>query len=236
MQIILCDDNVEILKQLQTYITEFFCSYGASPELVAYTSGEELLQNVDCADIAFLDVEMAGINGIYVGTELKRKNPYIKIFIVTAYPDYLDDAMRFQVFRYLSKPIDKSRLFRNLKEALYQYSMESKEFAIETNDGVYIRRAEEIIYVEAINRKSLIYTTDGTLESNKPLSYWSTILSLPCFYCTHRSFVVNLRFVYTIQKDCVYLKHNKRTFCAYLSRRKYTNFKQTYLLYLESVK
>ena len=57
MQIILCDDNVQILKQLQTYITEFFCSYGASPELVTYTSGEELLQNVDCADIAFLDVE-----------------------------------------------------------------------------------------------------------------------------------------------------------------------------------
>ena len=71
MQIILCDDNVQILKQLQTYITEFFCSYGASPELATYTSGEELLQNVDCADIAFLDVEMAGINGIYVGTEIR---------------------------------------------------------------------------------------------------------------------------------------------------------------------
>ena len=44
--------------------------------------------------------------------------------------------MRFQVFRYLSKPIDKNRLFRNLKDAVYQYNMESREFPIVTNEGV----------------------------------------------------------------------------------------------------
>ena len=115
------------------------------PEFACYHSGDSLLETESRADIAFLDVEMPGVSGIHVGKKLKELNPNIKIFIVTSYPDYLDEAMRFQVFRYLSKPIDKNRLFRNLKDAIYQYNMESKEYPITTCDGIFVRRAEEII-------------------------------------------------------------------------------------------
>ena len=119
MRVILCDDDTEVLAQLQRYVTEFFKSLGgALPEFAVYSSGDELLKNETGADIAFLDVEMPGLNGIHVGTRLKELSPKIKIFIVTSYPDYLDEAMRFNVFRYLSKPIDKNRLFRNLKDGV----------------------------------------------------------------------------------------------------------------------
>lgn len=207
-----------------------------TPEFASYTSGEELLKSESRADIAFLAVEMPSISGICVGARLKELNPHIKIFIVTSYPDYLDEAMRFQVFRYLSKPIDKNRLFRNLKDAIYQYNMESKEFPISTAEGLFIRRAEEIIFVELISRKVIIHTTDGDYLSTDSFSYWLQALTLPCFYMTHRSFIVNMRFVTAIEKDRVQLKYNELTFCAYLTRRKYTDFKKTYLLYLESVK
>ena len=93
--------------------------------MAAYTSGDDLLLKERYADIAFLDVEMPGRSGIHVGARLKEYNPKIKVFIVTSFPDYLDEAMRFQVFRYLSKPIDKSRLFRNLKDAVYLHNMET---------------------------------------------------------------------------------------------------------------
>ena len=64
---------------------------------------------------------MPGLNGIYVGKELKEKNKNTIIFIITSYVEYLDDAMRFHVFRYLSKPLDKQRLFQNMKDAIQLY-------------------------------------------------------------------------------------------------------------------
>ena len=155
---------------------------------------------------------------------------------MTAYPDYLDEAMRFQVFRYLSKPIDKNRLFRNLKDALYQYSIESKKFAIDTPEGIFVRRAEEIVYVEAANRKSIIHTINGEHFSTRPITYWAETFTLPCFYMTHRSFIINMNFVRAIEKDRVQLSYNGYTSWAYLTRRRYTCFKQAYLLYLESTK
>ena len=137
MRILFCDDDPEILTRLQEYVAEYFDRIEIElPECAAYDSGESLLQCENRADIAFLDVEMLGISGIRAGAELTKRNPEIKILVVTSYPDYLDEAMRFQVFRYLSKPIDKNRLFRNLKDALYQYNMATQQYAIPLENGV----------------------------------------------------------------------------------------------------
>lgn len=237
MRIVFCDDDPGILAQLQKYVKEFFEKQGGlQPDYAVYKTGDALIRTETRTDIAFLDVEMPGVSGIHAGAKLKEKNPRIKIFIVTAYPDYLDEAMRFQVFRYLSKPIDKNRLFRNLKDAVYAYSIESCEFPISTSEGVFIRRSEEIICVETSQRKTIVYTTDGNFVSNKNIEYWRQTLTLPCFFSTHRSFIVNMRFVYSINKDTVILRNRSQNFEVYLSRRKYTQFKDTYLMYLESTK
>ena len=79
---------------------------------------------------------MPGFDGIYVGNELKKQNESVIIFIVTSYLEYLDAAMRFHVFRYLSKPIDKQRLFQNLDDALELYYSINQKIAVETKSGI----------------------------------------------------------------------------------------------------
>ncbi len=237
MRILFCDDDPQMLAQLQAIVQEFFMQLGIrQPEMAAYQDGEELLAQEQAVDIAFLDVEMPGISGIHIGAALKKRNPYVKIFIVTAYPDYLDEAMRFQVYRYLSKPIDKNRLFRNLRDAVRQYNIDSQTYAVETRDGIEVLRAEEIICVEVAQRKTLIYTTRGILQSVQTMRYWLQTLKLPCFFETHRSYIVNMRYVNAVSKDQILLKYFEETKTAYLTRRKFTLFKDTYLSYLESVK
>ena len=147
MRILLCDDDLSILNQLNRYICDFFKSNELpQPNITLYKSGEDLLSHEKQADIAFLDVEMEGISGIRVGSKLMQNNPHIKIFIVTSFPDYLDEAMQFHVFRYLSKPIDKNRLFKNLKEAIYQHNIETVEFPIITmNCTPYVRQYDILL-------------------------------------------------------------------------------------------
>lgn len=236
MRVILCDDDTEVLAQLQRYVTEFFKSLvGALPEFAVYSSGDELLKNETGADIAFLDVEMPGLNGIHVGTRLKELSPKIKIFIVTSYPDYLDEAMRFNVFRYLSKPIDKNRLFRNLKDAVYQYNIDTSEIPVNTHSGITVLSAERIVCVEQLQRKTFVYTLDGTLQSTDGIEHWRNTLTLPCFYSTYRSYIINMRYVYEIKKDVVVLKYGGQVKDAYLARRKFSEFSGRYLTYLESI-
>ncbi|MBE5867146.1 MAG: response regulator transcription factor [Lachnospiraceae bacterium] len=233
MRILICDDDVLIRERLQKYINDFFRNNNLKcPELLTLDSGETLLADKETKDIVFLDIEMPGVSGIYTGNELKKQNPNVIIFIVTSYMEYLDEAMRFQVFRYLSKPIDKQRLFRNLKDALQLYHTLVNKIPIETKDGVYSVLSSDIIFVEATERKVIIHTPDSDFESVHNIQYWVNQLSDHCFFQSHRSFIVNMKYVDNFDHTLIHLYNQK--FSAYLTRRKYTQFKNAYLLYIES--
>lgn len=235
MKIVCCDDDINIGNQLKEYLQLYFESITAPfPEFCFFNSGEDLLKCADEIDIAFLDVEMPGLNGIQLGEELKRRYPNIIIFIVTSYPDYLDDAMRFQVFRYLSKPIDKNRLFRNMKDALFKYSTLSRKIQIETKNQVTMVYTRDIVLVEAKERKVFVYTKDKIYEAIQKMDFWIEKLPSNSFFQTHRSYIVNSRFVSHFDNTLIHLCNDR--FTAYLTRRKYVSFKNAYIMYLESLR
>lgn len=235
MRILICDDDILFTAQLQSYLCEFFNKMNFHLyEILILHDGKDLLSDSGQKDIVFLDIKMPGVNGIQVGNELKAFNANIIIFIISSYIEYLDDAMRFRVFRYLTKPLDKQRLFHNLEDALQLYHLYDTKIFIETKQGVQVVPSSEIIMVEAKERKVTVYTTEDTFESIHNMKHWENTLNMHSFFLTHRSFLVNLEHVSGFNHTSVYLCSQK--FCAYLTRRKYTNFKEAYLLYLESTR
>lgn len=235
MRILICDDDVEIARQLEKILHCFFQKNSLKvPEIAMYDNGEDLLKDSNAKDIVFLDIEMPGVSGIFVGNELKKENENVIIFIVTSYAEYLDEAMRFHVFRYLSKPLDKPRIFRNMKDALELYNTSVTKIPIETKDGVYVVPATDIIFVEAHSHKVTVHTLKQDYPSVHSMKYWLEKLDMPCFFSSHRSFLVNLKHVSDFDHSLIHLYNDR--FEAYLTRRKYTQFKDAYLLYLESTR
>ncbi len=236
MRIAICDDDTMFIELLITYLKEFYkrSNILSFPEIAVFPNGEALLNDKEDKDIIFLDVEMPGINGISVANELNRNHIHSILFIITSYSEYLDDAMRAHVFRYLSKPLEKQRLFRNLKDALYVYSISNSKLAIETKQNVVTVNTSDIIYIESLNRKVIVYTTSGEYESLKTMNDWILLLPENCFFQTHKSFIVNFAHVTDFDHNLIHLYHNQ--FKAFLTKRKYSAFKTSYLQYLESTR
>lgn len=235
MRIAICDDNPQIIEQLTKYLNEFFRkSHLKTPHIASFSNGEALLASSTPYDIVFLDIEMPGLDGIYVGNKLKEANPKTIIIVITSFAEYLDEAMRFQVFRYLSKPIDKLRLFRNLKDALKVYNSQNTKVAITTKEGVFSVSTSDIIFIETQMRKVIVHTTQKDYLSTQTMQEWFNTLSEPCFFHSHRSFIVNFAYVTDFDNSSIHL-YNKQ-FTAYLTQRKHAEFKANYLLYLESMR
>lgn len=235
MRILICDDDPLMIEQLKEYCKDFFDKiHVRCPELVCFSDGESLLTDEGDKDILFLDIEMPGMNGIYVGSELKKANRSIIIFVVTSYSEYLDEAMRFHVFRYLSKPLDKQRFFRNMKDAVDLYNSMTAKIPIETKQGIHTLSASDVIAVEAQARKVIVHTTLGDLASVHNMQYWLKLLPKNCFFQTHRSFIVNFEHVTDFDHTLVHMADDQ--IHAYLTKRKYSAFKEAYLLYLESTR
>ncbi len=235
MRILICDDDPLMIEQLKAYCKEFFEKIHVKcPEPVCFSDGESLLSDEGEKDLLFLDIEMPGMNGIYVGNELKKANSDIIIFIVTSYSEYLDEAMRFHVFRYLSKPLDKQRFFRNMKDAVDLYHSMTVKIPIETKQGVRTLPASAVIAIEAQARKVIAHTTAGDFASVHNMQRWLKLLPKNCFFQTHRSFIVNFEHITDFDHTLVNMADGQ--IHAYLTKRKYSAFKEAYLLYLESTR
>lgn len=223
------------MSNLHKMVLEYFSDANLpEPECALYNSGEELLASGAAGDIAFLDVEMNGLSGIHTGERLKKMNPRIKIIIVTSYSDYLDEAMKFHVFRYLSKPVDKKRLYRNLKEALYQINTYSKTMVIETDYGYETIYAEDIVYIESFGRKAKFHMSDREFVSTRGIDYWTKTIDIPCFYSTNRGCIANMKYVSFFNENTVSLTCDNYTETVCIARRRFKTFRDAYLFYVRS--
>ena len=231
MRILICDDDSLFTKQLKCYVEDFFKEKNlALPDICVFDNGENLLKDQGQKDMVFLDVEMPGRSGILVGEQITASSPDTLIFMVTSHAEYLDDAMRFHVFRYLNKPLDIKRLHRNLKDALEEYQSHCYRQIVETKDETIALSSSEIICIESRNRTLIVHSTKGEYFASEPMDYWKQKLSQRCFFQCHRSFIVNLIHVRRFTKDTIELTNEKT---AYLTRRKHASFKEAYMLYLE---
>ena len=139
--------------------------------------------------------------------------------------------MRFQVFRYLTKPLEKERLFQNMDDAMrFYYRLSSTVIIDDGNTSTKVSESD-IIYIEAQLRITLVHTISCIYSAKKTIHAWIDTLNAGSFFQTHKSYIVNMKHVLEFDHEMITFDADHGQ--AYLSRRKYKNFKKAYFTYLE---
>lgn len=238
IDILVCDDNSNVLQQIYKLIKHFEKNNNLRFNIQTKNSADFILQENYRCDIALIDIEMPGISGLRLAEELKKKNPDVIVIVVTSFQNYLDDAMRIRVFRYLSKPIEPNRFFENFRDALVEYKNISKTIILEIKDEIYSIKTKDILYIENKKHGSIIVTRDLTLSINKKPSELYSLINQPnCFVYSHNSYIVNLQNVIDFNKNTITLRKNRdNTVFAYMSQRKYSDFKKAFLAFAGGIR
>ena len=234
MKLLICDDS-QINIDLVLFLVDIFeKKYNIEFEKDTRLSGDFILTEKNSYDIAIVDVEMPGISGIELSQKLKEINPKICIMILTAFDNYLDYAMKIQVFRYLSKPIDRNRFIRNLEEAVEEYNKTNKKLTLKSNDSFIVINTNDILYLERKTSGTAVVTVNGEFEVKEKLDECKALINHPdVFVHSHNSIVVNLQNVVNFDKANVTLqKNDKETVKTYMSQRKYKEFKENFMKFV----
>ena len=137
MKIIAVDDEKIALDALSSAIKAVV----AEDEVISFRYPEDALEYVkdNFCDIAFLDIEMAGMSGVELADELKKYNSEINIVFCTGYGNYRDKAFELHASGYLMKPITPEKVKREL-ENLRRPILEKKRLKVQTfgNFEVYL--------------------------------------------------------------------------------------------------
>lgn len=191
-----------------------------------YTSGEQVLADHGTYDIAFLDIEVDTINGLDLGRALKKNNPSIIIFVVTAYEKYLDDALDLNVFRFLPKPVQSDRLYQGLEKAREQIDHSLVKVFLQDGQTMVKVPVQDIASVEICGRNVKIVTRNSTFLSKSSMQYWEEKLVASFFYKIHKSFIVNLNYITNYEKTSVTMQNGDKIPISY---RKRAQFQQTFI-------
>lgn len=222
MNIAICDDETEYANDIRVHLNQYSSEHGLTFDIYDFNSGEKILASNTVFDIAFLDIEMDGINGIEVGRELQKANPDLVLIYVTAYNHYLDDALDLGITRFFDKPIDSQRFYEGMDKAISKIDNTELRFYLkDSNKGVVTVRSKDIIFVEIIGRKTKIHTKSHEYLSKDGIKIWKARLNKSYFEIPHNSYIINTNFITYYCKDYIMLDYKYNIPIAFSKRSEF---------------
>ncbi len=141
-KIMLADDEGIVIDSLKFIIEK---NFGDSCSIEYATSGRSVIELAEKfkPDIAVMDIQMPGINGIEAMKEIRKTNSSIIFIIMTAFDkfNYAKEAINLGVLEYLTKPVNQSVIIRVLQKAM---DIIKEERSKRSND-LLIREKLEIV-------------------------------------------------------------------------------------------
>lgn len=204
LKCIIIDDEplaVDLLKSyaLQTSFLELIGTYNSAIEAVSAINSED-------ANLLFLDINMPNLNGLDFAKTLP---PTIKVIFTTAYDQYAIDGFKVNALDYLLKPISYADFLQASTRALEWFkrgpSLSMDSIFVKSGYRVEKLEFDKILYIE--NQKDYVkfYMEDQSdpVSSLMNLQLLSEKLPSDKFMRVHRSFIVNLDKIKTIERNTI---------------------------------
>ena len=141
-RILIADDEGIMVESLKTIITS---SFGDECEIACAKTGRAVVEQAESfrPDIALVDIQMPGLNGIQAIKEVRKFNQNTIFIIISAYDKfhYAQEAINLGVLEYLMKPVNKKKILEVCTKAMQLVDETRKK----RSDDLKIREKLEIV-------------------------------------------------------------------------------------------
>ena len=221
MKCVIIDDEPLAVELLEDFVNkidtlELLRTFNNAIDAVSFI-------NQNNVDLIFLDIQMPHFSGIEFLNTIEKKP---LIIFTTAYSDYAVEGFNLGAVDYLVKPIPFHRFLKSVVRAqqisnpaaVIQAVTESTPTPESEQDFMFVRAEYEnvkmnfsdILFIEGLKDYVKIYTTDNkftlTLIS---LIKLENLLSNKGFSRIHRSYIINIKHVKSIQKNKVLISDKR---------------------------
>ena len=208
------DDEPLALKQIAGYIDK-------TPFLTLVAQFDSALQAISFlqenkVDLMFVDINMPDLSGMDF---VKSLNNPPKVIFTTAYSEYALEGFRVNAIDYLLKPIGYSEFLKAAEKAIERIQPKDTEnIRIESNEKFLFIKSEykilrivlsDIKYIEGMREYVRIHLANEkpvmALMSMKKMEEFLPDIN---FMRVHRSFIVNLDKVTTVERNRIIFDKN----------------------------
>lgn len=169
-------------------------------------------------DLIFLDIQMPGLTGLEFSRSLQNE---VKVIFTTAYSQFALDGFKVNAIDYLVKPFNYTEFlaaankarewFTLLKGPQMQAEKNSPEAIMLKADSRLIAvELKSILYVESMGDYVKVYCNDNDKPIITQMTMKALAEKLPAedFFRVHRSYIVNVNMVKTIERNRIIFGKN----------------------------
>lgn len=214
VKVLIVEDEVIIADNIADTLEEL--GYEVLEPANTYTEALQTIEE-EKPDIAILDIQLTGRKtGVDLAEKINTIYDFPFIFLSSNTDKItLEEAKRVEPLAYLVKPFNKNELYTSIEVALYNYSKQKEKALNQENliisDALFIKQDKafvridfdsilylksEHVYINIVSTNLKQYVIRGTLND------YIGKLS-PTFFRTNRSFIVNLKFLQSVQVNTI---------------------------------
>ena len=172
-KIMLADDEGIVIDSLKFIIEKEF---GDECAVEFAKTGRSVIELAETfrPDIAVMDIQMPGINGIEAMKEIRKNNSNVIFIVMSAYDkfDYAKESIKIGVMEYISKPMERSKIVAALKQAMAVVDGEREKRSID------LINKEKMETVVPIIENGLIYSILMQEQLTENIDNYKTMLSI----------------------------------------------------------
>lgn len=212
IQIAVCDDNIDELSNMIQLINQYRSSKNFNCEYAVFQNGFELISALEKGrrfDLYCLDIIMPAFTGIAVAKEIRNFDKNAPILFFTSSTEFALESYSVKAINYVLKPISREKLFFTFDDVLERIKIPQEDaIIVKSTEGIQKILIPNLVFAEVIGRSVLYHLLSGkVIECTESFtSVCNNLLKYSCFIKTHRSYIVNMQHIDTMDNNKVTLQ------------------------------
>lgn len=211
IRIAICDDDAVQIKTTRDAVEEIIGAENGEIDL--FSDGMDLFRALEMGsyrpDIAILDIQMPGLDGITLGQKLNTCVPACQIIFLTSYLGYATEVYEVYHGYFILKSELRQRIGVALTRAIKELGS-GANITFRADGDIYTVSAEEVLYLERNMRKiRVVCQRQSYTTGSRPEDLFRDIPSGRFVQC-HQSYWVQMRHVAAMDSEGFTMKNGDR--------------------------
>lgn len=206
IRVAIVEDEPDCAQLLRGYLLRYQESAGISIEVDTYHDGMDAVENYrPIYDILLLDIEMPQLDGMTAAGRIRRSDPDVIMMFITNMAKYAIKGYEVGALDFVLKPVSYFAFSLKMDKALAcLQGRTQKNLMVPAEDATVKLPASDITYIEVINHRLHIHTTEGKVFTMLgTLSEMEDTLADAHFARCNKGYLVNLRHIARINSNSV---------------------------------
>lgn len=213
LNIVVCDDNDVTLYYIAKRIKSESEKIDIPTHIKCYVSANDLLENLLFSSdpcVFFLDIDMPERDGIELAKDILKSSPRAIIVFISNMERYVFRSFEAKPFRFIRKSCFEDEISETFSSIALEINRTLPDsIVIETSKSNFYIEPSKIYYIECCNKTLNIFTENACIPITYKLSDMEKKLENYGFIRTHKGYLVNYNYIFSINRSDILLDNKK---------------------------